>query len=93
MRRPTIVTTETGYQLIVRDPEVHGGEPVIRGTRVPIRSLVLSFRDDYPGDLPSVAAAYRVSPTAVEAALAYYRAHRAEIDHIVEQHERAAHDR
>jgi uncharacterized protein (DUF433 family) len=84
-----MATMSSMHQLIVRDPGIHGGEPVIRGTRVPI----LSLHEDYPGDLPAVAAAYRVSPAAVEAALAYYRAHQAEIDRLIEQHERAAQGR
>lgn len=87
-----MVTAESGRRLIVCDPRVHGGEPVIRGTRVPIRSIILALQDDYPDDPPAVAEAYRVSRAAVEAAVAYYRAHQAEIDRIVEQHERAAHD-
>ena len=86
-----MVATESGRRLIVRDPRIHGGEPVIRGTRVPIRSIVLSLEEDYPGDPPAVAEVYRISLPAVEAALDYYRAHPAEIDRVVGRHERAAH--
>lgn len=87
-----MVTTRAGHRLIVHDPGIHGGEPIVRGTRVPIRSIILALQDDYPGDLPAVAEAYRVSLVAVEAALDYYRAHQAELDHIVEQREHAAFD-
>ena len=87
-----MVTTSSGHRLIERDPRIHGGEPVIRGTRVPIRSIVLSLRQDYPGDPLAVAAAYRISLAAVEAALDYYRAHEAEIERVIEQRERAASD-
>lgn len=30
---------------IVRDPEICGGEPVIRGTRVPLRTLLASLAE------------------------------------------------
>jgi len=88
-----MVATEPRRRFIVRDPRVHGGEPVIQGTRVPVRSIILSLRDDYPGDPSAVAEAYRVSLAAVEGALDFYHAHRAEIDLIAEQHDRAAHGR
>jgi uncharacterized protein (DUF433 family) len=87
-----MVTTRAERRLIMHDPCVHGGEPIIRGTRVPIRSIILALQDDYPGDLPAVAEEYRISLVAVEAALDYYDAHQAEIERIVEQRERAAYD-
>ena len=77
-------------QLVVRSPGVHGGEPVIQGTRVPVRSLVLSLEYDYPGDLLAVAEAYEVDVAAVEAAVAFYRKHKAEIDEKIARNERAA---
>ncbi|HEV8638442.1 MAG TPA: DUF433 domain-containing protein [Chloroflexota bacterium] len=88
-----MATTRSGSGLIVRNPRIHGGEPIIRGTRVPVRSVVLSMEDDYPGDLQALAQAYGVSVEAVEAALAYYRAHKDEIDRFIEKRERAAYGR
>lgn len=88
-----MVATRADRLQIIRDPDIQGGEPIIRGTRVPIRSIILALQDDYPGDLPAVAEAYRVSLGAVEAAVDYYRSHQAEIDRIVQQRERAAYDR
>lgn len=88
-----MTTTSAAHGLIEHHPGIHGGEPVIRGTRVPVRSLILSLQEDYAGDRHAVAAAYRVSPAAVEAALAYYEGHRAEIERSIEQHERAAQER
>lgn len=85
-----MLTTRSVHRLIVRDSLIHGGEPIIRGTRVPVRSIILSLQEDYPGDLAAVAEAYRVSPEAVEAAWAYYQAHQEEIDRIIEERERAA---
>jgi uncharacterized protein (DUF433 family) len=31
--------------LIVRDPQICGGEPVVRGTRVPIRTILASLAE------------------------------------------------
>lgn len=76
-------------QLIVRHPRVQGGEPVVRGTRVPVRSIVIAS-DEYGGDLARVARAFSVDVASVQAALAYYAHHKAEIDQIIEEHERAA---
>jgi uncharacterized protein (DUF433 family) len=59
---------------------------------VPVRSIVLSLETDYPGDLEAVAAAYGVDVDAVEAALVYYKKHKAEIDEKIERNERAASD-
>ena len=51
------------------DPGVQGGAPVIRGTRVPVSVLVEAVAAG--DDIGEVAAAYRVSPEQVRAALAY----------------------
>jgi uncharacterized protein (DUF433 family) len=45
--------------VITRDPQVLGGAPVFRGTRVPVRTLVDYLRagqrlDDFLDDFPSV---------------------------------------
>jgi uncharacterized protein (DUF433 family) len=36
--------------LITIDPEILGGTPVFRGTRVPVKSLFDYLEDDYPLD-------------------------------------------
>lgn len=84
-----MVRTRSGSQLIIRVPGVHGGEPVIRGTRVPVRSIVVAYAQ-YDGDLGRVGDAYLVGREAIEAALAYYAAHRDEIDRIIEKREQDA---
>ena len=54
---------------IVVDPEVQGGTPVIRGTRVPIAVLLESMA---AGDeATAIATAYEVSIEQVRAALRY----------------------
>jgi len=51
------------------DPDVQGGAPVIRGTRVPVAVLVEAVA---AGDtLGEVASAYRVTEEQVRSALAY----------------------
>ena len=84
-----MVETATASELIVRDPLVQGGEPVIRGTRVPVRSIVIAA-EEYGGDLTRVGRAFSVDVAAVGAALAFYEQHKAEIAGIIEKHERAA---
>jgi uncharacterized protein (DUF433 family) len=47
---------------IVRDPRISGGQPVIRGTRVPVRTILASLAagdwiDDILADFPTLAEA------------------------------------
>ena len=68
-----------GVERIVRHPAVLGGEPVVRGTRISVRSVVLTSQEY--GGVSGVLDAYpQLSRGDVEAALAFYRAHQAEID-------------
>ena len=83
-----MVTTRRGSGLIVRDPRIQGGEPTIRGTRVPVRSIVLAH-ERYAGDRARVAQAFTVDEAAVAAALAFYEANKAEIDRIISENARA----
>jgi uncharacterized protein (DUF433 family) len=88
-REAQVVTTRRESGMIVRDPRIQGGEPTIRGTRVPVRSIVLA-RDGDGLDPAAIAAEFGLDPAAVAAALAYYGAHKAEIDRSIDDHERAA---
>ena len=81
--------TETTNQLIVCDPNVQGGEPVIRDTRVPVRAIVIAA-EEYGGDLTRVGHAFSIDIAAVKAGLDYYAQHKAEIRQLIEKHERAA---
>jgi uncharacterized protein (DUF433 family) len=74
--------------LIVRNPNVSGGDPTIAGTRVPVQSVVVSYQ--IYGDLERVQQAYpRLDETDIQAALAYYGGHRAEIDRLIAENEQA----
>jgi uncharacterized protein (DUF433 family) len=67
---------------IVLVPGVQGGEPSVRGTRVPVRAIVLALQAN--GAVPAVLQAYpRLTETDVHAALDYYAAHRSELDGII----------
>ena len=67
------------FPRIIRDPRVHGGEPVVRGTRVPVRAIVVAWREYC--DVATLLEAYpRLNEPDVREALAYYEAHRAELD-------------
>jgi uncharacterized protein (DUF433 family) len=77
---------QTQSPTIVRDPKVLGGEPTIQGTRVPVRIVVLAWR--LAPDLTRICRSYpRLIPAAVQAALDYYAAHRAEIDRYIAEND------
>ena len=72
--------------LIARDPAILGGEPVVRGTRVPVRTIAIIVRLYHTRD--AVRAAYpMLSPKAIDEALAYYGAHWAEIERLIAENE------
>lgn len=64
---------------IVRNPRILGGRPIVEGTRVPVRSVVISYLNHGR----TVAAVYEAHPSlpsgGAEAALAFYEEHREEI--------------
>ena len=68
---------------IVRNPQVLGGEPIVRGTRVPIRSIVLAFRE-FGGIQGVLDASPQFTQAHVREALAFYEAHKEEIDRYIE---------
>jgi uncharacterized protein (DUF433 family) len=70
---------------IVRNPRVLGGEPIVEGTRVPVRSIVLVSR--YAPDLDYICRAFALPPQAIQAALRYYEENRAEIDRYIADNE------
>jgi uncharacterized protein (DUF433 family) len=63
----------------VRDPEIVGGAPIIRGTRVPVRAIACLWRATSDRDL--IMRNYpHLSVDDIAAALTYYVEHCAEID-------------
>jgi uncharacterized protein (DUF433 family) len=61
----------------------------VAGTRVPVSSVVIQWQ--YYQDLKRVQRAFpHLDVPAIKAALAFYKANREEIDHLIEESERAA---
>jgi uncharacterized protein (DUF433 family) len=69
----------TAAERIVRNPRVLGGEPIIRGTRITVRSVILALRE-YDGQVGLLDAYPRLTPEDAQEALAYYEAHMEEIE-------------
>ena len=74
----------TEHCYVVRDESVLNGEPVIKGTRTPIRAIVEMWRlgyapEEIPGELP------HLSLSAVFDALSYYGDHQEEINEYIER--------
>lgn len=65
---------------VERVPGVVGGSPVVKGTRIPVASVVIAARE-YSG-VDGVRDAYpRLTAEDVADALAYYLLHREDVDH------------
>jgi len=71
------------YRYIVKDKKIHGGEPVIKGTRFPVRSVVFYVIKE--GMLPEelVKEFPQLTLPAVYEALSYYYDHRDEIEALM----------
>ncbi len=74
-----MAATILSIDLIASDPNVRGGRPCIAGTGVRVLDIAAAmiFHDQTPDD---IATAYDLSLAQVYAALAYYYAHKADID-------------
>lgn len=80
----TAMESTTTYEYIARHKDVLGGEPMIQGTRTPVRAIVEEWRrgtppEEIPDGMPHVTLAQ------VFAALAYYSDHRDEINAHIER--------
>jgi uncharacterized protein (DUF433 family) len=78
------MTTATGHRYIVNDPEILGGEPIIVGTRTPVRAIVETWRLGVPVEeisnlLPHLTLAQ------VFDALSYYSDHQEDIHAHIER--------
>ncbi len=70
---------EISHPYVERRPGVHGGRPVIRGTRLPVSSIVQRYRhgrsvEEILSDCP------QINPAQVHDALSYFYDHRSEIE-------------
>ncbi len=78
-----IAMTRTAHRYIVSSPEILGGEPVVEGTRTPVRAVVELWRGGVPAeeitlDLPHLTLAQ------VFDALSYFSDHTNEINEHIE---------
>ena len=76
--------TATDHPYIVRDPSILSGEPIIKGTRTPVRAIVEIWRlgtapEDIPTHLPHVTLAQ------IFDALSYFADHQDEITRHIER--------
>jgi uncharacterized protein (DUF433 family) len=76
------------FPRIVRTPGIVGGEPTVAGTRISVRIIAQAYEQD-----PNIDAMLEDYPMldreAIEQALAYYEANRAEIDRYIQENEDA----
>jgi uncharacterized protein (DUF433 family) len=77
------MSTATANRYIVRDPQILGGEPIVLGTRTPVRAIVELWRmgvapEEIPAHLPHLTAAK------VFDALSYFSDNQAEIAALIE---------
>jgi uncharacterized protein (DUF433 family) len=78
------MTTATGHRYIVKDNQILAGEPIILGTRTPVRAIVETWRlgmaaEEIPGALPHLTLAQ------VFDALSYFSDHQEEINAHIER--------
>jgi uncharacterized protein (DUF433 family) len=67
---------------IVRNPQVLDGEPIVRGTRIPVWSVVLVWRET--GSAAGVLDSYpQLTLADVQDALAFHDTHTAEIERYI----------
>jgi len=79
-----VIASEHRY--VIRDDTILGGEPIVKGTRTPIRAIVELWRlgvtpEEIPTHLPHLTLAQ------VFDALSYYSDHQAEIQTYIERNQ------
>jgi len=77
-----IQITENRY--IVKNEKILGGEPIISGTRTPVRAIVETWRQDVPPEeIPSLLP--HLTFAQVFDALSYYSEHQEEINDYIQR--------
>lgn len=79
-----LMETTTKHLYVVCDPAILGGEPIIKGTRTPVRAVVENWRlglspEEIVVHLPHLTLAQ------IFDALSYYSDHQDEIDTFIEE--------
>jgi len=77
-------TKHTEHPYIVHVPGIASGEPIIKGTRVPVRAIVLHYKASETFE--EILEAYpHVPPAAAFDAISYYLDHQEEIEALIEE--------
>lgn len=74
----------TEHVYIVRDDQILSGEPIIKGTRTPVRAIVETWRMGVPPEEVPVGMPY-LTLAQVFDALSYYSDHQDEINEYIER--------
>lgn len=80
------MATKTLDERIVRTPGVCGGKPRIDGHRITVQNIAI-WHDRLGLSADEIASEYDLELADIYAALAYYFAHRSEVDATIEQGE------
>ncbi|MGI8689876.1 MAG: DUF433 domain-containing protein [Thermomicrobiales bacterium] len=81
-----MVTYSKTFTHIARRADILGGEPIVAGTRIPVRVIVQTAR--FSPDLVEANESYPILTRAeIEEALAFYAANRDEIDRYIAENE------
>ena len=77
------------HYYVIRDPKIQGGEPIIRGTRFPVRSVVFYVIKE--GMLPEELTREfpQLSLSSIYDALSYYYDNKEEIENLLENQKEA----
>lgn len=78
------MNTSVAYRYIASVPDILSGEPVIKGTRTPVRSIVLKWRLGYAPE-EMIQAMPHLTLAEVFEALSYYSDNREEIDDFIDR--------
>lgn len=78
------MTQATSHRYIVRDDQILGGEPIVEGTRTPVRAVVEIWRQGVPPEEIPVRLPH-LKLAQVFDALSYYSDHQAEITAAIER--------
>ncbi|CUS06353.1 conserved protein of unknown function [Candidatus Promineifilum breve] len=78
------MTAATRHRYVVTDPAILSGEPIIEGTRTPVRAIVELWRQGLPAEeIPSHLP--HLTPAQTFDALSYYSDHMEEINGYIER--------
>lgn len=83
------VTRDTTFPNIIRHPRFRGGQPIVKGTSIPVWCIVVQWQ--FYKNLERVRRAYpSLDIPKIQEALAFYEANREEIDRAIQENEEFA---